>query len=174
MGYLSTYNLTWDPKELVSIGEILDNITGTVEPEMKKLVNHRQPSWKVHLGPSNVKGFRYTIYGKNEDSPAYGSREDLLKLADLIINELGYTSQEKNNRDHRMNWYNILGGEYETKWYEYSENMTKLSNSYPEVTFILERNGEDDDDLVKHYYKNGEERSAKAQIVFDPNPFEVA
>lgn len=54
------------------------------------------------------------------------------------------------------------------KWYEYDEDMRKLSKQFPDFLFILEGDGEDPDDLWRNYYYNGKCQHCPARIEYDP------
>jgi hypothetical protein len=42
------------------------------------------------------------------------------------------------------------------KWYDYDDHMKNLSKMFPEVTFSLDGSGEEQGDVWKTIYKNGE------------------
>lgn len=41
------------------------------------------------------------------------------------------------------------------KWYDFDNDMVKLSAKFPDVVFTLDGVGEDSDDEWRHYYKHG-------------------
>ena len=43
----------------------------------------------------------------------------------------------------------------ETKWYEHEEDMIKISQQFPNMTFCLEGIGEDREDMWRKYFHNG-------------------
>jgi hypothetical protein len=53
------------------------------------------------------------------------------------------------------------------KWYDYSNDMTKISSQWPELTFILTGYGEEPGDIWQYKYKNGYQTGGKAKITFD-------
>ena len=53
------------------------------------------------------------------------------------------------------------------KWYDHDKDMIEVSKQFPDITFILYGTGEDNDDIWKAYYKNGEMEGIQARIVFD-------
>ena len=55
----------------------------------------------------------------------------------------------------------------EVKWYEYHEEMIKLSKQFPETVFCLYGEGEEGGDMWHRYYKNGKSQYCPAKIVFD-------
>ncbi len=53
------------------------------------------------------------------------------------------------------------------KWYDWKDDMLKLTKVYPDVLFVLTGEGEEAGDLWKAYFKNGKVQHAKATIVYD-------
>jgi hypothetical protein len=69
--------------------------------------------------------------------------------------------------------YDPFGGE--CKWYKYEEEMKAYSKKYPNVTFILDGEGEESGDIWRAWFKNGKHyrEDAKVQIAeFDPEKME--
>lgn len=65
--------------------------------------------------------------------------------------------------------YDLYG---EGKWYEFEDDMTKLSKAFPEVVFKLSGDGEETDDVWVTYYMGGKSQSAKRTVIveeFNPN-----
>ena len=56
----------------------------------------------------------------------------------------------------------------DAKWYDYDENLTKLSKAFPHITINIEGKGEDDEDHWRARYRNGESESVRAVIMFPP------
>lgn len=54
-----------------------------------------------------------------------------------------------------------------TKWYEYQEDLKRLSTEFPTLLFILYREGGDAGDLEYSYYKNGKMQLCPAKYTFD-------
>ena len=59
-----------------------------------------------------------------------------------------------------------IGDNGSCKWYSHEYHMKELSKIYPEITFLLEGEGEDSDDLWQKYFKDGKMQVCKAEIVF--------
>ena len=57
--------------------------------------------------------------------------------------------------------------EMETKWYDSDANMKEYSLQYPETVFLLEGEGEENDDVWKKNFKNGKMQECYAIITFD-------
>lgn len=62
-------------------------------------------------------------------------------------------------------FYNIVNGE-SIKWYDCEENMIELSLLYPNHLFIVNGEGENYDDVWRHYFKDGKGAKYKAEVVF--------
>ena len=55
---------------------------------------------------------------------------------------------------------------YDTiKWYDHDEDMTRLSMEFPDMLFMLDGKGEDDE-RWRTYYKNGKSQSVPVTIVY--------
>lgn len=54
------------------------------------------------------------------------------------------------------------------KWYNWKNDMKRLSKLYPTTVFALCGNGEDDDDIWKAYFKNGKMQLERTIIAFNP------
>ena len=55
------------------------------------------------------------------------------------------------------------------KWYEHEADMIAVSKMYPEITFVLEGEGEEHDDMWVKYFHNGDFEACYAEIIF-PQP----
>ena len=56
---------------------------------------------------------------------------------------------------------------YGVKWYDWPNDMTELSRSYPYILFTLEGVGEESPDLWRAYFKRGKYQVCQAKITFD-------
>lgn len=54
------------------------------------------------------------------------------------------------------------------KWPDHKEEMCEFSKILPEVVYVLEGKGEDDDDLWREYYRNGKMYKEMAKITYEP------
>lgn len=53
------------------------------------------------------------------------------------------------------------------KWYEWKEDMIKVSKRYPLTIFIIDGEGEESGDIWKAYFLNGKHQYTKAELVFE-------
>jgi len=56
----------------------------------------------------------------------------------------------------------------EAKWYGWVQDMTKLSQMYPNTLFKLSGDGEENGDQWICYFKDGKKQLCEAKISFDP------
>ena len=68
----------------------------------------------------------------------------------------------------------LLEGDFKAKWYNFEEDMKKLSLKFPNNRFVLEGIGEEDTDRWIAYFVNGKMQYEKANITitfgeFNPN-----
>lgn len=69
--------------------------------------------------------------------------------------------------------YNFINSYYfeeSQKWYEFNEDMLKLSKMFPNVAFCLCGEGEDRDDNWRTVYINGSASSSHGKIVYTYEP----
>jgi hypothetical protein len=52
------------------------------------------------------------------------------------------------------------------KWYNHTDEMLAMSKAFPDVLFTLSGEGEENGDLWKKYYLNGQYQEDKAEIVY--------
>lgn len=55
----------------------------------------------------------------------------------------------------------------ETKWYDCQKDMIKYSKKHPDVTFLIDGEGEEIGDIWKAWFKNGKKFYSKVSLVFD-------
>ena len=58
---------------------------------------------------------------------------------------------------------------YEKKWYNYQEDLLRLSNQFPYLKIEVERSGEEMSDIEKTWFYNGEMQTSMVRFVFDEN-----
>lgn len=56
---------------------------------------------------------------------------------------------------------------YCVKWYDWHDNMCKLSAMFPGIRFTLDGNGEESDDEWRHYFRDGMSQDAKATMIYE-------
>lgn len=66
----------------------------------------------------------------------------------------------------------LIGGD-SMKWYQWEEDLTALSKTYPGLLFVLEGRGEESYDIWKAWARNGKLVRVNARIVFDEPDLEV-
>lgn len=54
----------------------------------------------------------------------------------------------------------------EWKWYDHDEDMIELSKRFPDYTFILEGEGEENGDLWRNVYHDGQMESLYVKIIY--------
>ena len=57
-------------------------------------------------------------------------------------------------------------GNFNSKWYHFTEDMCKLSVEFPYVLFTLHGEGEESPDLWEEHYLDGKYQTAVAKIVY--------
>ena len=55
------------------------------------------------------------------------------------------------------------------KWYSHEADMFAVSKMYPEITFVLEGEGEEHEDMWVKYFNNGDFEACYAEITY-PQP----
>ena len=74
------------------------------------------------------------------------------------------------NRDYFDNMnliVELIEGWFEAKWYDYVDNMKMLSLKFPTIVFILEGDGEENEDIWVAYYMNVKVQHEKAKITYN-------
>ena len=85
-----------------------------------------------------------------------------IDFSDSMKHELAKITQEIDSTD-----IDELAERYfNSKWYSYDSDVKLLSEKFPNIVFTVEEQGEDSDDLWKHYFFNGKSQFAKGQIVY--------
>ena len=87
---------------------------------------------------------------------SYNSFHNLqIKESEATIEDVAATLAQVTNDDDAVFWKSILSGETDSKWYEHSEDMQKVSVSYPDALLILSGDGEESGDQWVEYHRNG-------------------
>ena len=58
---------------------------------------------------------------------------------------------------------------YEKKWYNYQEDLLRLSKQFPYLKIEVERSGEEMSDIEKTWFYNGQMQTGMVRFVFDEN-----
>ena len=58
------------------------------------------------------------------------------------------------------------------KWYDFEEDMEKISQAFPHMTFMLEGNGEDYDDYWIEYFQDGNHELCVGSFTY-PDPVTI-
>jgi hypothetical protein len=94
----------------------------------------------------------YTDYDLTHDSPG---------LDDEICESLDELYMGASSAIHEL---------FNCKWYEHEEHMLELSKQFPDTTFILYGTGEEQPDMWKKRFVNGQCDVVVAEIVFADFP----
>lgn len=89
---------------------------------------------------------------------------DLCVITDAI--------RENNNKDQAYYTEKLLPEQvdvYYKKWYNYLEDLLRLSSQFPYLKIEVERSGEDRLDIEKSYYYNGNKQICIGELKFDKN-----
>lgn len=96
-----------------------------------------------------------------------GSKYELERIDDLDPDMLENFSKLT---DGYIDTYHCL--EEPQKWYDHPTHMKNISIAYPDYTFVLEGEGEENGDIWIAFYYRGQEVRRKARVVLDKdNPF---
>ena len=158
MGYLSIFALRWEnaPKNF----SILDVVECLVPPDLPDKPM-QVPLTNIFIKPSGNGKFRI----ERTDGDVSGlTRQELFDLVRIINKEFALSNDEKNRRKFYLD---VLTGEAREKWYGHTKEMLKVSRAYPEITFILDVDGDDSMDFSREYFRDGKHKTAKARLVYD-------
>ena len=98
-----------------------------------------------------------TMYPRQTD-------EDELEILREIIAKIEGVDVSKISPG-RVGWY----FDDSMKWYDNYDDMIEISKKFPDITFVLEGEGEEAGDLWVKYFNNGEGEECYAEIVY-PQP----
>ena len=94
-----------------------------------------------------------------------------IEQSDVTMDQVAETVAEVSDDPDVEFWKTALSGNHEVKWYEYDEDMKKVSRQYPEALFILSGEGEEDGDRWVGYYQNGKVQM-ESMPEWIPQPFD--
>ena len=104
----------------------------------------------------------YTLKAKPITQELYSELVTSLEEMEL----LGYTfDEEEYDEDEEIA---VFDAREPVKWYKHDEDMIKISIQFPDTTFLLEGEGEDNTDFWRSYYHNGEMELCQGEIHFEP------
>lgn len=84
-----------------------------------------------------------------------------LKIKDLTVKELKELDVINYALDENLNACDSA------KWYNHRDHMKIISEHIRDVVFLLEGEGEENEDIWKEYWLNGKVQFCKAQITFN-------
>ena len=90
--------------------------------------------------------------------------EDELKVMREIASKI-YNEDPTTISDDEAKWC----FDEHMKWYNHVNDMLDISKKFPNITFVLEGEGEENGDLWVKYFNNGEVEECFAEIVY-PQP----
>ena len=161
MSYYTTFQLVWeDPSEDFSFAAALDVLIEQREDLPKEPIRIDG----VVITPS---GDKYTITPEKAETIEL-KRQGLRLLGKVLTERFGHTEEEARER---KNFTALLMENESARWREYPTDMKRLSRAFPEMTFILYRDGEHSDDFTKEFFRDGVHKSVKARIVYDDPDF---
>ena len=88
-------------------------------------------------------------------SIAHGSTDIIEDLRDML---------EKDSAYHFVIEDDLIYTEDAVKWYAHGDDMKEISKHFPDVVILVEGDGEEDGDLWREYWKNGECEGMRAEI----------
>lgn len=84
------------------------------------------------------------------------------KMSDDIVNAITNISQ------YEFEWCGDDGISTYSKWYDFDDDMRKLSELFPDKLFRVDGQGEDLDDIWRTYWKNGKVQESKRTVLYEP------
>ena len=169
MGYYTKYNLEIeDPKSQLTLDEVARNLAP--KPALSVVWEGTQIR-ELSISPvPNTAGHEYRLMIKDPEPASSHSvrltRDSLISLAARISLNIKRTAEEQTAEDKYRFMKATLEGE-EAKWYEWKEDMLKVSQKWPLVLFKLSKQGEDRDDRTIELFRNNKHQSVRAKITFD-------
>jgi len=91
-------------------------------------------------------------------------------LVSLINEKYGRQEITEQTVVAELNNFNPFNGD-RYKWYEFDEDMLRISKKFPHAVFTLDGDGEETGDVWRKYYCNGKVQDAKAKMVYEPFDF---
>jgi hypothetical protein len=107
-------------------------------------------------------GYLSNFYIKFENLNEF-SEEEQEEILDEIVGNIDFIENYLSD-DEFYNNSEITA--YQLKWYEYEDDLIKISERFPELKFKVDVYGENDGDIVRIYFYNGECQREKGIIGF--------
>lgn len=87
---------------------------------------------------------------------------------ELSVRDAGGKESEIEERIQEVSGYCGLSFDdvYNCKWYSCFEDMKVVSKEFPNVTFFIDGDGEEQGDVWKAIFKNGKSKVVKPEIVW--------
>ena len=95
-----------------------------------------------------------------------------MRLAHQLLDELQYSRHEWRVRDERRYWYDVITGRSSAYWISLKEDMGRVAQVFPEVTFRVTVIGEDRDDYSRLYFRGSEFFETNGKVTYEEPPFE--
>ena len=166
MGYLSRFKLTWQKSERrITLDDIANVLLEESEPFIPQM-REQDFGYRLKLSPDPQREHTYILSGINGEGVGKATRDELLRFAKEITGRLTWSDADQQRHDRREAIKQTLRGKSEVKWYGYHEDMIKISEEFSDIVFVLLREGEDREDVAKHYYLNGQHEGIRGEMVF--------
>lgn len=61
----------------------------------------------------------------------------------------------------------LVNGHWDScKWYDHNDDMIEISKKYPEYLFTLDGEGEENDDIWRSFYRNGQSYDWRLEVIW--------
>lgn len=101
----------------------------------------------------------------DSDAYVYESGKPLAEMQHL--NELPFVEAWiRENLEEEFEYTGFEESHGETKWYEWEEDLTRLSAAFPGVLFVVDREGEENGDMERGWFLNGNAVTIPAEVRF--------
>ena len=107
-------------------------------------------------------GYLSNFYIKFENLKDF-SDEEKEEILEEIVGNIDFIENYLSDEEFYKN-YEITA--YQLKWYDYENDLFKISERFPELKFKVDVYGEDDEDISRVYFYNGECQREKGNISF--------
>ena len=108
----------------------------------------------------------FTNYYLNVENEQDFSKEDIVSAAKSLAKITDIIDEKYVDGPYPFSFL----CEYALKWYDFDNDMLKLSQLYPQMKFVLYGEGETRDDNWFAYYYKGKGAICEGHITYDPAP----